>query len=77
MRRSLKIENEFYLNMDNIVSFNLEDNVIQITTNSADTNYFEIFIGEQRPFTGSRYVTESDFRRIKREICEYMGVLDI
>jgi|GEM_PF-2609545 len=73
MRKALNISDNLYLNMDNIVSWQIGDGYITITSNAdAQSNLFYI---TTTPNSSSDIVTsKEDIHRIKRELEDYMGV---
>jgi hypothetical protein len=71
--KALKIESGHYLNMDHVVKFLLASDSIEIIL-SIDT--FPIFhIGiEGKTGYAECFVSVEEFHRIKRELCDYMGI---
>lgn len=73
MRKALNLSGNLYLNMDNIVSWEIGNDSITITNNAdAQSNLFYI---TTKPNSSSDIVTtREEVHRIKRELEDYMGV---
>lgn len=77
MKKGLRIENNFYLNMDNIISWRVSSEGISIMT-SAKTENNRFLITTKEPELGlwSLYyiVSPQEVKRIIKEVSEYMGI---
>ncbi|ELI0633628.1 hypothetical protein Q8344_001235 [Vibrio harveyi] len=75
MAKALKIESGRYLNMDHVVTFSLANDFIEIT--AAIETFTSIHIGiEGKTDYADYFVSIQDFHRIKRDLCDYMGIDD-
>lgn len=73
LNKALKIESGRYLNMDHVTMFTLDDETIQLVC--ADDLLLYVFIGSQAMTDPTKYyVSKQEFLRIKRELCDYMGI---
>jgi len=76
MPKALRLGENDYLVMDHIVEWWFSDNDITIVTTSADERPRRIISDTmEHPGCHSHKVTVNEFHRIKREINEYMGVV--
>ena len=73
MKKGLRIENNFYINMDAIITWRVSNEGISIMTSS---NRFLITTKEPELGAISHYfiVSVQEVKRIIKEINEYMGV---
>ena len=83
MKKALKINN-VYINMETIVAFDLNykidgNRALYLLTNSTELPFLEI---EENDIAASectdyqaQKVISSEYNRIKRELCVYMGVI--
>ncbi|MBL4796501.1 MAG: hypothetical protein JKY50_03710 [Oleispira sp.] len=78
MKKGLKITDQVFLNKDNICSWFKNDNSMQIITSaSRGENTFDIYTdGSNIPkeHNQSFMLEINEYKRIEREINEYMGV---
>lgn len=73
INKALKIESGRYLNMDHVVTFELAHDAIKIT--STIQAFSAVYIGiEGRTDYADYFVSVQEFHRIKRELCDYMGI---
>jgi hypothetical protein len=73
MAKALKIESGRYLNMDHVVTFSLANEIIEIT--SIIQSFTSIHIGMKgKADCADYFVSVQEFHRIKRELCDYMGI---
>ena len=76
MKKGLRIENNFYLNMDSIITWRVSSEGISIMT-SLNTENNRILITTKEPEIGSvsNYLIVSipEVKRIIKELNEYMG----
>lgn len=76
MKKGLKIENNFYLNMDSIITWRISSEGISIMT-SISTENNRILITTKEPEIGSvsnyLIVSVQEVKRIIKDINEYMG----
>jgi len=78
MKRGLRIEEDYYLNMDSIVSWSFSNDSVSIMTpfNTEDNG---ILITTKKPGTVNlqqvHVVSIQEIKRITREIKEYMGIV--
>lgn len=77
MKKALKIENGFFINMDSIVSFHINSDSIQIRT-SVDVDDNGHYIAVKKPEMLSLFsfyeVPIQEMKRIERELKAYMGI---
>lgn len=77
MKKGLKIDNNFYLNMDAIITWRVSSEGISIMTSAkTENNHFLISTKEPELGTFPVYfiVSLQEMKRIIKEISEYMGV---
>ena len=77
MKKGLRIENNFYLNMDSIITWRVSNEGISIMTSlNTDSNRFLITTKEPELGAISNYfiVSVQEVKRIIKEINAYMGV---
>ncbi|KIP77490.1 MULTISPECIES: hypothetical protein [Vibrio] len=73
MAKALKIESGRYLNMDQVVTFELSHDSIKVT--STVESFAHVYIGiDGKTEYADCFVSVQDFHRIKRELCDYMGI---
>lgn len=83
MRKALKI-NTVYVNMETIVAFDLNykingNRALYLLTNSTELPFLEIeennlVCTDDNDYQAQK-VTSSEYNRIKRELCVYMGIV--
>lgn len=73
MAKSIKIANELYINLDQVFHFFVNDVDITIITGNQET--FRVSCKQGNFFDGET-VSIQEFYRIKRELCEYMEIID-
>ena len=75
MKKALKIEDNYYFNMDSIVTLSIQEDYIQMGTTNPEI-YLDIATGRSdslfRP--NIQVVSIQEFHRIQRELEEYMGI---
>ncbi|MEC6830342.1 hypothetical protein VXS06_00865 [Photobacterium toruni] len=83
MKKALKINN-IYINMETIVAFDLNYKIdghraLYLLTNSTELPFLEIEENDMATSDGTDYqaqkVISSEYNRIKRELCIYMGIV--
>ncbi|KJG09047.1 hypothetical protein C0W96_07295 [Photobacterium kishitanii] len=82
MKKALKINN-IYINMETIVAFDLNykidgNRALYLLTNSSELPFLEVEVDdinvEECKDYQAQKVTTTEFIRIKRELCVYMGI---
>ncbi len=61
--------------MDNIVSWTFTTDSITISTSNAEIE-IELFIDEPTEYNKEICINVQEYHRIKRKICEFMGIKD-
>ncbi|EOD9419928.1 hypothetical protein ACXZ7L_06380 [Vibrio campbellii] len=73
MAKALKIESGRYLNMDHVVTFSLANETIEVTSTIQAFTSIRIGIKGKTDYA-DYFVSIQEFHRIKRELCDYMGI---
>ncbi len=73
MAKALKIESGRYFNMDHVVTFSLANETIEVTSTIQAFTPIHIGIKGKTDYA-DYFVSIQDFHRIKRELCDYMGI---
>ncbi|ADG91855.1 hypothetical protein Arnit_0188 [Arcobacter nitrofigilis DSM 7299] len=75
MKKGLHVSNGFNVNLENVCTWKVQKEWIQIETNSNDgMNIINIILETSNETVGfSHRVPVNEFKRIEREISEYMG----
>ncbi|ABU72846.1 hypothetical protein [Vibrio campbellii] len=73
MAKALKIESGRYLNMDHVVTFSLANGTIEVTSTIQAFTSIHIGIKGKTDYA-DYFVSIQEFHRIKRELCDYMGI---
>jgi hypothetical protein len=76
MKKGLKIHTGHYINMENLCTFSVNENTMQIhTTGSDDVNVYTLFVKGTGEFgTLGDPIEINEFKRIEREISQYLGL---
>ncbi len=77
MKKGLRIQGNFYINMDHIIEWSFDKDSLRISTVLCDGDYAYIIVADSIKDEDQRCshkVTVNELHRIKREIAEYMGV---
>ncbi|KWT98979.1 hypothetical protein APQ14_19205 [Vibrio toranzoniae] len=75
-KKALKLENNYYINMDTVTEFSIEGQWLSITTTAHPEigRYVVALQGSQDASYARFTVPINELHRIKRELGEYMGV---
>ncbi len=73
-KRGLRLEKEFYINLDNVCAWSITSE--QIHFQMVDENIINIYLkgSEVSKYTSETTVEINEFKRIERELMEYMGL---
>jgi len=77
MKKGLKISDSFNVNLDNVCAWHVEKEAIQLQLAcSEDFAIIDIVIenSEAAKYSGGHCVSINEFKRIEREVAEYMSV---
>ncbi len=74
MSKALKLEQNLYINMDNVVEFFVEEQSLRLTTNAHPELAFYQIAQEGSDAYGEILVPVNELHRIKRQLGDYMGV---
>ncbi|OCH12317.1 hypothetical protein [Aliivibrio sp. 1S128] len=73
MVKALKLREDFYVNINNIVTLVLDESSIQISTNGSVYEIIQVAIDVNNNY-GDVLVSVQEFHRIKRELFDSMGI---